>query len=61
MTYWRSIVQLRNESTQEGRRERVLDGVKESRGNGLLLFLLLGLTTYIVLVLVVNIATRFFA
>ena len=55
MTYWRSVIQLRNESTQEGRRELVLDGVKERRGNWLLLFILVGVTGYLVLTALVSV------
>ena len=61
MTHWRSMIQLRLESTQEGRRELVLDGVKESRGRWLLLLLLLGSGTYVLLMLIVTVMTFLFA
>ena len=55
MTYWRSVIQLRNESTQEGRRELVLNGVKGRRGNWLLLFILVGVTGYVALMALVSV------
>ncbi|HIH00543.1 TPA: hypothetical protein HA259_00415 [Thermoplasmata archaeon] len=57
MTYWRTMAQLRRESSLEGRTELVLDGVKRTQPHSLILALKLGLVlagAYAAMVIIVN-------